>query len=251
MRRRAIALGFSIAIHAIALVAAARIGRIASRPVVVPTALLVYLGPAAASGGRALGRDGADSAAKGVMSPGEDRNLSQQSHAVQENRVASPLPATEPRQTPIPVPKPSRSRVTTPPTVSPPRGDRASSSSARAGPVSSSGGRGGDDAPGAAGGAAGRDTAAYEQVLAAWLDTHKYYPASLRRRGIEGEGKLRIRIARSGRLIGVDVASAFPHPSLEAISQDWVTRAQPFPPVPDAIPGEEYVFIVPVGFRLR
>jgi hypothetical protein len=56
-------------------------------------------------------------------------------------------------------------------------------------------------------------------VLAAWLDIHKYYPASLRRRGIEGEGKLRVRIARSGRLIGVDVAAAFPHPSLEAISQ--------------------------------
>jgi protein TonB len=79
----------------------------------------------------------------------------------------------------------------------------------------------------------------------------QYYPASLRRRGIEGEGKLQIRIARSGRVLAVDVAAAFPHPSLEAISQDWVKRAQPFPPVPDTITGDSYVFIVPVGFRLQ
>jgi protein TonB len=92
---------------------------------------------------------------------------------------------------------------------------------------------------------------AYEQALASWLNSHKYYPASLRRRGIEGEGKLRIRIARSGRVLSVDTADAFPHPSLEAISQDWVKRAEPFPPVPDAIPGENYVFVVPVGFRLQ
>jgi protein TonB len=91
----------------------------------------------------------------------------------------------------------------------------------------------------------------YERALAAWLDSHKYYPLSLRRRGIEGEGKLRIRITRSGHVLAVDIASAFPHPSLEAISQDWVKRAEPFPPVPDAIPGDTYVFVVPVGFRLQ
>jgi hypothetical protein len=51
--------------------------------------------------------------------------------------------------------------------------------------------------------------------------------------------------------LAIDVAAAFSHPSLEAVSQDWVRRAQPFPPVPEAIPGEDYVFVVPVGFRLR
>jgi protein TonB len=100
-------------------------------------------------------------------------------------------------------------------------------------------------------GGIGSSAVAYEQMLAAWLNSHKYYPTSLRRRGIEGEGKLRIRIARSGHVLAVDVAAAFPHPSLETISQDWVKRAQPFPRVPDSIPGDSYVFIVPVGFRLQ
>jgi protein TonB len=115
-----------------------------------------------------------------------------------------------------------------------------------------SGGQGSGGASGSGSGN-GRGSLAitYQQTLAAWLNSHKYYPASLRRRGIEGEGKLQIRIARSGHLLAVDVAAAFPHPSLEAISQDWVKRAQPFPPVPDTIPGESYVFIVPVGFRLQ
>lgn len=100
-------------------------------------------------------------------------------------------------------------------------------------------------------GGSGALAVTYEQTLAAWLSSHKYYPSSLRRRGIEGEGKLRIRIARSGHVLAVDVAAAFPHPALETISQDWVKRAQPFPPVPDTIPGDSYVFIVPVGFRLQ
>lgn len=115
-----------------------------------------------------------------------------------------------------------------------------------------SGGQGPGGASGSgSGGGRGSLAIAYEQTLAAWLNSHKYYPASLRRRGIEGEGKLQVRIARSGHVLAVDVAAAFPHPSLEAISQDWVKRAQPFPPVPDTIPGESYVFIVPVGFRLQ
>jgi len=113
-------------------------------------------------------------------------------------------------------------------------------------------GIGGVGVGGGGGGAgAGSLAATYEQTLAAWLSSHKYYPSSLRRRGIEGEGKLRIRIARSGHVLAVDVAAAFTHPSLEAISEDWVKRAQPFPPVPDTIPGDSYVFIVPVGFRLQ
>ena len=133
------------------------------------------------------------------------------------------------------------------------RGQSVDSAAAAGSGLASSGGGGGsgNERDAGTGRGVGRHTAAYEETLAAWLNAHKYYPTTLRRRGIEGEGKLRIRIARSGRLLGVDVATAFPHPSLAAVSQDWVNRAQPFPPVPDGVPGNEYVFIVPVGFRLR
>jgi protein TonB len=104
--------------------------------------------------------------------------------------------------------------------------------------------------PGGGGGGAG-GTAAYEQVLAAWLDRHKYYPSTLRRRGIEGEGKLGIRITREGKIVHVEVLKTFSHPSLEPIAQDWVRRSEPFPPMPSSLPGDTYSFAVPVVFRLE
>jgi protein TonB len=110
--------------------------------------------------------------------------------------------------------------------------------------------RGAPGGTGLGGGGAG-GTAAYEQVLAAWLDRHKYYPSTLRRRGIEGEGKLQIRITRKGDVLDVKILKAFTHPSLTSIAEDWVKRAEPFPPVPSQISGESYVFAVPVVFRLE
>lgn len=90
----------------------------------------------------------------------------------------------------------------------------------------------------------------YEQALAAWLDQHKYYPASLRRRGLEGEGVLRVRLARDGHVLTLETFSALPDPLLERVAMDWVRRADPFPPVPDEVDGADYSVRFPVRFRL-
>jgi protein TonB len=90
----------------------------------------------------------------------------------------------------------------------------------------------------------------YEQALAAWLDQHKYYPTSLRRRGLEGEGVLRVRLARDGHVLTLETFSALPDPLLERVAMDWVRRADPFPAVPQEVAGTDYSVRFPVRFRL-
>ena len=248
VRRFTCALALSLAIHFIAFISASALDF--RRPAAVDAVtqpLVIVLGPIGTkTGGGAPSESG----------PGGHAAVSAPPPAAS---TEAKLPTTEPKSVPVTRQRPSVARKEAAPSIRPvsppkiptpaygrPGADltASSSSSGVGGNVGQSGASGG-------GGGAGPLAVAYEQALASWLNSHKYYPASLRRRGIEGEGKLRIRIARSGRVLSVDTADAFPHPSLEAISQDWVKRAEPFPPVPDAIPGENYVFVVPVGFRLQ
>jgi protein TonB len=93
--------------------------------------------------------------------------------------------------------------------------------------------------------------ATYEQLLAAWLDRHKYYPTTLRRRGIEGEGVLRVRLARDGHVTAVESVEGFGNPMLETVARDWIERADPFPAVPVEIGGSHYLVRFPVRFRLH
>jgi protein TonB len=254
VRRFGCALGLSLAIHSIALVAASTVGSIAPATVRrIPEPLFLILG----AGGPNTGAGGLPSDFRGSAAalpetppapsdPGSERVVEPPSR---RGSVPPSLPAARrDRIAPTRAAEVVGSRAaTTTPTTRAIGGPTVSESGLLA-----SGGPAPSGASGSgSGGGTGARAIAYEQTLAAWLNSHKYYPASLRRRGIEGEGKLQIRIARSGHVLAVDVAAAFPHPSLEAISQDWVKRAQPFPPVPDTIPGESYVFIVPVGFRLQ
>jgi protein TonB len=93
--------------------------------------------------------------------------------------------------------------------------------------------------------------ASYEQVLAAWLDRHKYYPAPLRRRGYEGNGEMRIRIDRRGTVLYAAMSKQLPHAMLDEVALDWAARANPFPELPESIQGESYEFLVPVEFAIR
>lgn len=93
--------------------------------------------------------------------------------------------------------------------------------------------------------------ATYEQALAAWLDRVKYYPAAVRRRGLQGAGELRVRIDRNGRVLSLTLSRPLPHRMLGEVARDWVHRADPFPVIPPSIKGENFEFLVPVSFRLR
>jgi periplasmic protein TonB len=243
VRRFASALGLSIAIHAGVLLAASTLSHIELRPAEPrgPSRMTFVLGSSGSSGG---GSPSALATALATRSASQaDRVNNPATHATRGPPAA---PLSPPAARHVQKEAPGGRETSTARAQRQATGRSTSGSGDASGPTDA----GASSAVGGGGGS-GRVAVAYEQSLAAWLDSHKYYPANLRRRGIEGEGKLRIRIARSGRVLAIDVAAAFSHPSLEAISQDWVWRAQPFPPVPEAIPGDDYVFIVPVGFRLQ
>ncbi len=102
------------------------------------------------------------------------------------------------------------------------------------------------DTPGSSSGAA----ASYEQVLARWIDRFKIYPPVARRRREEGQVLVRVRIARSGRLLGESLARSTEYPMLDRAALDSVRRAAPFPPLPEDLAGETREFLVPFVFTI-
>jgi len=256
-RKSATALLLSVVLHAGLLVALSILGVIpAPTPLSEPFPL--FLGP--------IGPAGGVGAAKGLGAPapvgGADGSIhiSEDLPAPERPAPDTPKPAPEPPPDPVDVVKKAKPKPPTP--VARPAQPRPGAPTNPTASVGASEGSGGgasegvgapNGAPGGTGlgGGGAGGTAAYEQVLAAWLDRHKYYPSTLRRRGIEGDGKLQIRITRTGDVLDVKILKAFSHPSLTSIAEDWVKRAEPFPPVPSQISGESYVFAVPVVFRLE
>jgi protein TonB len=248
-RRLSLSFGAAVAIHGLVFAVVGTwqgiIGANAEPPVV-----LVFLGPPGLAGGigaaTGTGKPAASVATRsGTEAPDSARAESNKTRrtdvtVVKNQDVPRSAVTSKPQSHTDSEVRVTDHGATEAPAASGPTGSEAAGaigSQASAGRAGSKGGSGG--------------TATYEQILAAWLDRHKYYPTSLRRRGIEGEGRLRIRIARSGNLLGVDVVAAFSHPTLAATAEEWVRRAEPFPPVPDSMRGEDFEFVVPIGFRLR
>jgi protein TonB len=91
----------------------------------------------------------------------------------------------------------------------------------------------------------------YEQVLFAWMNRHKQYPMLAQRRGIEGEGSVRVRIDRDGRVLERSVARSTGEQMLDQAALDMVRRANPFPAVPSEYAGETFEFVAPIQYRLR
>ncbi len=94
-------------------------------------------------------------------------------------------------------------------------------------------------------------TAKYEQMLVAWLEKHKKYPRRAKRLRIEGEGMLRILIDRAGRTRQITLEQRTGSRVLDKAALEMARRANPFPPIPETDPRQEFEFVVPVAFVLR
>ncbi len=92
---------------------------------------------------------------------------------------------------------------------------------------------------------------AYQKLLVAWLEKHKYYPRRARRLRIEGEGWLRIRIDRAGRAQDIRLERTTGNRLLDRAALEIARRADPFPIMPEKDSRRELEFIVPVAFVLR
>ena len=94
-------------------------------------------------------------------------------------------------------------------------------------------------------------TARYESLLVAWLEKFKKYPLRAKRLRIEGEGRLLIRIDRSGQTMHVSLAERTGSRLLDKAALEMVKRANPFPSMAQNDPRLSLEFIVPVAFLLR
>lgn len=91
----------------------------------------------------------------------------------------------------------------------------------------------------------------YLATLAAWLERHKQYPLQARARGEEGTVLLRFTIDRDGRLLSWRIDRGSGSASLDREVGTMLQRAEPLPPIPDAMAQAQLELTVPVRFRLR
>lgn len=91
----------------------------------------------------------------------------------------------------------------------------------------------------------------YEAQLLAWLERHKQYPRTARRRGQEGEALIRITITRGGKVLNSTIEKSTGTSLLDRAVEQMTAKANPFPPMPDNYPGQTLTFRVPVQFNLR
>lgn len=97
---------------------------------------------------------------------------------------------------------------------------------------------------------AARVRASYQDALADWLRRHRDYPMHLRRRGVEGDGALRLRVDRTGNVALARMETAIPDARLNALTMAMVRRSAPFPAMPDELEGETFECVIDIRYRL-
>lgn len=100
------------------------------------------------------------------------------------------------------------------------------------------------------GGQSGVDQS-YLAKLLAQLAQHKRYPLSSRRKAEEGVAILDFQISRTGRVLVSHIQKSSGFNALDKAVLVMLKRAQPFPPVPPDIKGEQIRFTLPIAFRLN
>jgi periplasmic protein TonB len=90
----------------------------------------------------------------------------------------------------------------------------------------------------------------YRNVLAEWFATHKHYPEGARDRGEEGEGVLRFRVDRSGRVLSYALIRSTGHPDLDGAIEAMMQGAA-LPPFPSDMAASDIEVTMPFTFHLE
>lgn len=93
--------------------------------------------------------------------------------------------------------------------------------------------------------------ASYAGVLKGWLQRNMHYPRAARLAGQEGDVVVRFIIDRQGNVQSVALESGSGHSLLDREATEMVERGDPFPAMPDDMPGERLEVRVPVSFEVR
>lgn len=92
---------------------------------------------------------------------------------------------------------------------------------------------------------------AYGRLLAGLLSRHQEYPRLAAMRGWEGEVLVRLRVARKGNLLGVQIDRSSGFEILDRHALSILEQLPGLPPLPDGVEGSEIQVVVPVSYRLK
>ena len=93
--------------------------------------------------------------------------------------------------------------------------------------------------------------AAYRQRLTALLAGHQEYPRVAALRGWEGEVRLRLRVARKGNLLGVQLDHSSGFDVLDQHAVAMLEALASLPPLPEALEANEIQVVVPINYKLK
>jgi TonB family protein len=93
--------------------------------------------------------------------------------------------------------------------------------------------------------------ARYAGVLKGWLQKNMHYPRAARLAGQEGKVVVRFIIDRDGKVRSIKLESRSGFPLLDREAKEMVERGNPFPAIPNEMPGQELEVRVPVSFHVR
>jgi periplasmic protein TonB len=91
----------------------------------------------------------------------------------------------------------------------------------------------------------------YRQRLGALLARQHEYPRLAAMRGWEGEVMLRVRVARKGNLLAVQLDRSSGFDVLDQHALAMLERLGGFPPLPDDMQASEIQVVVPVSYKLK
>lgn len=91
----------------------------------------------------------------------------------------------------------------------------------------------------------------WQKAVMAHLGRHKRYPVEARIRHVEGEVLLRFTMDRTGKVRSASLTKGSGAPMLDAEALAMLVRAQPLPPLPTQVRGEQVELVVPINYRLK
>jgi len=91
----------------------------------------------------------------------------------------------------------------------------------------------------------------YQDMVATLLARAKRYPERALKRGMTGEGSIRLEISADGSLADFEIIRSTETPVLDEELKAMVERAAPFPAFPSDLRKSRLALVVPIAFRLK
>lgn len=91
----------------------------------------------------------------------------------------------------------------------------------------------------------------YQDMVATLLARAKRYPERALKRGMTGEGSIRLEISADGSIADFEIVRSTETPVLDEELKALVQRASPFPAFPSDLHKSRLALVVPIAFRLK